>query len=170
MKLLKKMLIILLYVAVVLVVVFMVGRYAWKLGGFNACETAGVEQVNVEEDHVRIRGFYPGSFPTGFLGCHAEQVDSTLYVGFKFSALFGIFETGDFDITIPTKGPVTQVVVKSGDHEYTVWPQEDEFYVNDAEAEEPAVPTVYASILKQYRTALEDDWTGQQLADAGQTV
>ena len=51
-------------------------RYGWKLGGFNACETAGIEQVNMKEDHVRIRGFYPGSFPTGFLGYHAEQVDN----------------------------------------------------------------------------------------------
>ena len=253
-----------------LVAVFLTGRYGWKLGGFNACETAGIEQVNVEEDHVHIRGFYPGSFPTGFLGYHAEQVNHTLYVGFKFSALFGLFETGDFDITIPTKGTVTQIVVKSGDHEYTVWPQKDEFlvseteasengiyvrlergdvysvgwyfenksggmtnadgtalevgkniyldndvfytasnlerpipvmltfsdkdgktiayvnlsydsespvltvtltedagiYVNGIEVEGPAVPDVYEPILKQYRTALEENWTGQQLADA----
>ena len=254
-----------------LVAVFLTGRYGWKLGGFNACESAGIEQVNVEEDHVRIRGFYPGSFPTGFLGYHAEQVDHTLYVGFKFSALFGLFETGDFDITIPTKGTVTQIVVKSGDHEYTVWPQKDEFFVSEAEAtengiyvrlergdvysvgwyfenksggmtnadgtalevgkniyldndvfytasnlerpipvmltfsdkdgktiahvnlsydpqspvltatltadariyvngiepDEPAVPVVYEPILKQYRTALKENWNGQQLVDAG---
>ena len=254
-----------------LIAVFLTGRYGWKLGGFNACETAGIEQVNVEEDHVRIRGFYPGSFPRGFLGYHAEQEDNTLYVGFKFSALFGMFETGDFDITIPTKGTVTQVVVKSGDHEYTVWPQEDEFFVSEAEAtengiyvhlersdvysiswyfenksggmtnadgtalevgknifldndvfytasnlersvpvmltfsdkdgktiahvnlsydpespvltatltadariyvngiepDEPAVPVVYEPILKQYRTALKENWNGQQLVDAG---
>ena len=122
-----------------LVAVFLTGRYGWKLGVFNACETAGIEQVNAEEDHVRIRGFYPGSFPTGFLGYHAEQVDHTLYVGFKFSALFGLFETGDFDITIPTKGTVTQIVVKSGDHEYTVWPQKDEFLVSETEASENGI-------------------------------
>ena len=91
MKLLKKILIILLCIAALLITVFLTCRYGWELGGFNACETAGIEQINVEEDHVRIRGFYPGSFPTGFLGYHAEQVDHTLYVGFKFSALFGIF-------------------------------------------------------------------------------
>ena len=272
MKLLKKILIILLCIAALLITVFLTGRYGWKLGGFNACETTGIEPINVEEDRVRIRGFYPGSFPTGFLGYHAEQVDHTLYVGFKFSALFGIFETGDFDITIPTKGTVTQVMVKSGEQEYTVWPQEDEFFVSEAEATEngiyvrlersdvysvgwyfenksggmtnadgtaleigkniyldndvfytasnlecpvpvmltfldkdgetiahvnlsydpqspmltatltadariyvngvevddPAVPAVYESILKQYRTALEENWTGQQLMDAGQ--
>ena len=271
MKLLKKILIILLCIAALLITVFLTGRYGWKLGGFNACETTGIEQINVEEDRVRIRGFYPGSFPTGFLGYHAEQVDHTLYVGFKFSALFGIFETGDFDITIPTKGTVTQVVVKSGEQEYTVWPQEDEFFVSEAEAtengiyvclersdvysvgwyfenksggmtnadgtaleggknifldtdvfytasnlerpvpvmlvfsdkdgetiahvninynpespvltatltadariyvngiepEKLAVPVVYEPILKQYRSALEERWTGQQLVDAG---
>jgi len=134
MKLLKKTLIILLCIAVLLIAVILIGRYGWKLRGFNACETAGIEQVNVEESHVRIRGFYPGSFPTGFLGYHAEQVDSILYVGFKFSSLFGVFETGDFDITIPTKGTVTQIVVKSGEHEYTVWSKEDEFFVSEAEA------------------------------------
>ena len=254
-----------------LTAVFLTGRYGWKMGGFNACETAGIEQVNVEEDHVRLRGFYPGSFPKGFLGYHAEQIDSTLYVGFKFSAVFGIFETGDFDITIPTEGRVAQVVVRSADHEDTLWPREDEFplgeaeatengiyvylersdvysvgwyfenksggmtsadgtalevgkniflendifytasnlerpvpvmltfsgkegetiacvnlsydpqspvltaaltaeariYVNGLEVDEPAVPAIYESILKQYRTALEENWNGQQLVDAG---
>ena len=248
-KLLKKILIVLLCLAVLLITVFLIGRYGWKLGRFNACETAGIEQVNVEEGHVRIRGFYPGSFPGGFLGYHAEQEGNTLYVGFKFSALFGIFDTGDFDITIPTKGTVTQVVVKSGDHEYTVWPKEEEslmdeaeatengiyvrlerddvysvswyfenksggmanadgtalevgkniyldndgetiahvnlsydphspvltatltaadrINVNGVEAEKPAVPAVYEPILKQYRSALEERWTGQQLVNAG---
>ena len=270
-SILKTVSLILLVLAIIVSSIFLIGRYGWKLRGFNACETAGIEQVNVEEDHVRIRGFYPGSFPRGFLGYHAEQVDHTLYVGIKFSALFGIFETGDFDITIPTKGTVTQVMVKSGEQEYTVWPQEDEFFVSEAEAtengiyvrlersdvysvgwyfenksggmtnadgtalevgknifldndvfytasnlersvpvmltfsdkdgktiahvnlsydpespvltatltadariyvngiepEKLAVPVVYEPILKQYRSALEERWTGQQLVDAG---
>ena len=139
MKLLKKLLIILLCIIVLVITVFLLGRYGWKLGGFNVCEPAGIEQINVEADRVRICGFYPGSFPTGFLGYHAEQVDSTLYVGFKFSALFGIFEIGDFDITIPTKGIVTQIVVKSGEHEYTVWLKEEELFVDDAEATENGI-------------------------------
>ena len=139
MKLLKKILIILLCMAVLLIAVFLIGRYGWKLLGFSVCETAGIEQINVEENHVRIRGFYPGSFPRGFLGYHAEQVDHTLYVGFKFSALFGIFETGDFDISVPTSGTVIQVVVRSSDHEYTVWPQKDEFFVSETEETENGI-------------------------------
>lgn len=58
------------------------------------------------------------SNPTGFLEYHAEQVDDTLYVGFKFSALLGNFETGDFDITIPTDGKIREVIIKTKDSEY----------------------------------------------------
>lgn len=58
------------------------------------------------------------SNPTGFLGYHAEQVDDTPYIGFRFSALFGIFETGDFDITNPTDGKIREVIIKTKDSEY----------------------------------------------------
>ena len=40
-------------------------------------------------------------------------------------------------------------------------------YVNGIEPDEPAVPVVYEPILKQYRTALEEKWNGQQLVDVG---
>lgn len=40
-------------------------------------------------------------------------------------------------------------------------------YVNSIEPDEPAVPVVYEPILKQYRTALEEKWNGQQLVDVG---
>lgn len=62
MKLLKKILTILLCAAVLLLAAFLIGRYGWKLVGFRACESAGIQQVNVEEKQVRIHGFYPGSF------------------------------------------------------------------------------------------------------------
>lgn len=139
MKRLKSILTILLCTAVLLFAVFLIGRYGWKSGGFRACESAGIEHVNVEEDRVRICGFYPGSFPQGFLGYHAEQVGSTLYVGFKFSGLFGIFETGDFDITIPAKGTVSQVVVKTGEQEYPIWPEEDEPLMPDTLSTESGI-------------------------------
>ncbi|MGN0627878.1 MAG: hypothetical protein ACI4IT_08025, partial [Oscillospiraceae bacterium] len=123
-----------------------------------------IEQVNVEENQVRICGFYPGSFPQGFLGYHAEQVDSTLYVSFQFSDLFGFFETGDFDITIPTNGKVTQVVIKTKNNEYPIWSEESSLSEG---MEAPAVPTVFENILSQYRKILEENWNGQQLTDAG---
>ena len=154
------------FIAVILVLssIFLIGRYGWKLGGFRSCESAGVAQIQVEEDHIRILGFYPGSFPQGFLGYYAEQEASTLYVGFKFSSLFGLFETGDFDITIPTKGTVTHIVVKSGQQEITVWPKE-ETLTDEAEVTENGL-SAYEPIVLQYRTALEENWSGQQLVDA----
>lgn len=162
-KLLKSILTILLCAVVLFIAVFLIGRYGWKLGGFSICESAGIRAVEVGEEKVRIVGFYPGSFPQGFLGYHAEQVDSTLYVGFKFSGLFGCFELGEFDITIPTDGTVSQVVIKTGENEYPIWSEEDNLL--SEETEEAAVPTAYENILSQYHTALKENWDGQQLAD-----
>lgn len=144
-----------------LVVIFTIGRYGWRPFGFNACQSAGVERVTVSETAVHIKGFYPGSFPECFLGYYAEEIDGTLYVGFKFSAVFGIFETGDFDITIPTKGEIKEVCVKTRMNEYSVWSAEDD----------PATAwnaeQAYATVIGEYKTAIAEKWNGQQFMDAG---
>ena len=121
MKALKRVFIILLIAAVVLAAVFLAGRYGWKLGGFHACQSAGISSAEVGEKAVHITGFYPGSFPEGFCGYYAEEQDGKLYVGFRFSAVFGFFETGDFDITIPVKGTIDEVVLKTRRNETTIW-------------------------------------------------
>ena len=108
-------------IAVVLIAIFLAGRYGWKLGGFRACQGAGVSSVEVSETAVHITGFYPGSFPEGFCGYYAEERDSKLYVGFRFSAVFGFFETGDFDITIPIRGEITEVILKTSMNETSLW-------------------------------------------------
>lgn len=110
--------------AALVILVFLAGRYGWKLFGFRLCESAGIESITVTEHTVEISGFYPGSFPRGFLGYHAEEEDGVLYVGFKFSGLFGYFETGDFDISIPTEGQITQVCIRTRENAYTIWPVE----------------------------------------------
>lgn len=111
---------------VLLISVFFVGRYGWKLMGFSACESARIESVEVTDGQVTIKGSCPDLFARGFLGYHAEEKDGKLYVGFKFSGLFGIFETGIFDITIPTEGSVQQVIVKTKSDEYPIWPEQEE--------------------------------------------
>lgn len=126
-KVLLTIFLVLLSLTITLVAVFLIGRFGWKLGGFRFCGGADLQQVSVEEGQVRLCGHYPGFFGKGFLGYHAEQIDSTLYVGFKFSGLFGIFENGEFDITIPTEGTVEQIVVKTGRYENLIWPVEDEW-------------------------------------------
>ena len=121
MKALKKTVMVLLAILVILTVIFLAGRYGWKLGGFRACQGAGISSVEVPEQNVHIRGFYPGSFPEWFCGYYSEEQDGTLYVGFRFSAVFGSLETGDFDITIPTEGEINEVVLKTSMCETTVW-------------------------------------------------
>ncbi|MDY3985942.1 hypothetical protein [Dysosmobacter sp.] len=121
MKALKKTLTALLVIAVILTAIFLAGRYGWKLGGFRACQGAGVTSVEVSEKAVHITGFYPGSFPEGCCGYYAKEQDNKLYVGFRFSNLFGFFETGDFDITIPVKGEINEVILKTSMNETSVW-------------------------------------------------
>ena len=121
MKALKKGITVALTMVVLLAAVFLAGRYGWKLGGFRACQGAGVSSVEVSETAVHITGFYPGSFPEGFCGYYAEERDGKLYAGFRFSAVFGFFETGDFDITIPVKGEITEVILKTSMNETSLW-------------------------------------------------
>ena len=121
MKSLKKVFIVLLTIVVVLTALFLAGRYGWKLGGFRACQSAGITSVEVREQTVHITGFCPGSFPEGFCGYYTQEQDGKLYVGFRFSAVFGFFETGDFDITIPVKGTIDEVVLKTRINETTLW-------------------------------------------------
>ena len=117
----KRILIIPLAVVVTLTAIFLAGRYGWKLGGFRACQGAGIDSVEVTENAVHMTGFYPGSFPEGFCGYYSEEHDGKLYVGFRFSALFGSFETGDFDIIIPTEGDIQEVIIKTDMVETSIW-------------------------------------------------
>lgn len=122
----KKIVVIGLCMVVVIVGIFLIGRYGWKLGGFSVCESARIESVEVLEGKVHISGGDPYVFSRGFLGYHAEEKDGTLYVGFKFSEVFGIFEKGNFDILIPVEGEIEEVVIKTKNNEYSIWPQESE--------------------------------------------
>ncbi len=121
METLKRSLTVVLAVAAVLAAVFLAGRYGWKLSGFRACQGAGIDCVEVDEKAVHITGFYPGSFPEGFCGYYAQEQDSRLYVGFRFSAVFGFFETGDFDVTIPVEGEIREVILKTSMNETRIW-------------------------------------------------
>ena len=125
MKSLKRMLTVPLTIAVVLIAIFLAGRYGWKLGGFGACQGAGITSVEVSGEAVHITGFYPGSFPEGFCGYYAREQDGKLYVGFRFSAVFGFFEPGDFDITIPVKGGINEVILKTERNETLLWAGQD---------------------------------------------
>ncbi|MGM9647495.1 MAG: hypothetical protein ACI3YH_05135 [Eubacteriales bacterium] len=120
-----RIIIILAATVLLLSAVFLLGRYGWKPGGFRACQSAGITSVEVDGHSVRITGFDPGSFPEGFCGYYAEEQDGKLYVGFRFSAVFGFYEKGDFEITVPVKGEINEVIVKSGKNEHSVWSAQD---------------------------------------------
>ena len=107
--------------AVILTAVFLVGRYGWKLGGFGACQGAGITSVEVSENAVHITGFYPGSFPEGFCGCYSKEQDVKLCVCFRLRAVFVFFQSGIFYIPIHTKGVFKEVILKTKMGETPVW-------------------------------------------------
>ena len=117
----KKFVKVIMIIVATLLIIFLLGRFGWKIGGFKVCQDAGIDSVEVSERAVRMTGFYPGSFPEGFCGYYAKEQDGKLYVGFRFSAVFGIFESGDFDITIPVKEEIEEVIVKTSMGERSVW-------------------------------------------------
>ena len=121
MKALKKTFIALAAAVVVLAGIFLAGRFGWKPAGFRACHAAGITSVEAGENAVHITGFCPGSFPEGFCGYCAVEQDGRLYVGFRFSAVLGLFETGDFDVTIPVEGKIDEVIMRYGENESVVW-------------------------------------------------
>lgn len=112
--------------ALTLAAVFCMGRYGWRLFGFGLCQGAGIEQVTVGESQVHVTGFYPGSFPSGFCGYYAKEKDGNLYVGFRFSPLFGLFENGEIDVTVPTKGEIKAVVLKMRENEYVLTERQED--------------------------------------------
>ena len=173
MRLLKNGLKILLCAAVLVFVVFLIGRYGWKLLGFSVCESAGVETVEVTDDRVKITGFFPGSFPEGFCGYYSEEQDGTLYVGFRFSSVFGFFETGDFDITIPIKGEVSEVILKTNANESTIWSKDN--VLEDSEDssgvpdpwEQPTTLEAYATVIGEYYAALSEGYDAARMMEQG---
>ena len=133
MKSFRKSIVGLCAAAILLAAVFLAGRYGWKALGFRACQGAGIESVTVGKNAVEIKGFYPNSFPEGFCGYYAEEQDGTLYVGFRFSAVFGSFETGDFDVTIPVKSEIREVILKTKTMETSIWAAENSTVAEDKE-------------------------------------
>ena len=148
MKAFRKIILTLLIAAALLAAVFALGRYGWKLSGFRACQDAGIESVEVGETAVKVKGFCPGSFPEGFCGYYAEEHNGILYVGFRFSTVFGLLETGDFEVVIPVEGEIHKVVCKTGTSETTIWTAETGAASDsasdaaDAPADVPPVPAL----------------------------
>lgn len=135
----KRILLALLTLCLAMVLVFLAGRYGWKLLGFRACQGAGITEITVQQGQVRIQGFYPGSFGSGFVGYYAQEQDGKLYVGYRFSQVFGFFETGNFEIVIPTKGEIREVYTKTATTETLVWPAEPGGQQDEEPPEPPAM-------------------------------
>lgn len=94
MKTVKESLIALAVLGVTLLAVFSTGHFGWRLSGFRACQEACIA-------------------PRRFLRILQRGAGRKAFCGFRFRAVFGIFETGDFDVKIPVKGEINEVILKT---------------------------------------------------------
>ena len=111
----------LLYLILILVMTWCMGRYGWKFLGFYVTESAEIESVDVMADQVVIKGNSPSFIPDGFTGYVVKEEGSKLYVGYNFSPVFGFFEKGAFEISIPVKNEITEVYTKTKHDEILIW-------------------------------------------------
>lgn len=108
-------------VVAVLALIWVIGRYGWRLGGFRFCMGSGIESISVADASVEIKGFYPGSFPKGYVGCVTKQEGSTLWLGVRYDPVFGVFETGNFAVTVPLQEPVDAIYLAGGENAILIW-------------------------------------------------
>ena len=87
------------------------GRFRTEIGKQIA------KSMEKNRDRAGGRRGYPGGGLSG----------GPLYVGFRFSAVFGFFETGDFDVTVPVKGEISEVILKTSRNESALWERETGF-------------------------------------------
>ena len=115
---------VMLVLLLVISVVFLCGRWGWKLQGFRYCEVANIQAVTVEDGQVRLTGAHMGVPPEGFLGYLYDEARGELHVGLRFDGFYGIFEDSDFDITVPVENQVNEVYLVTDTGSQLIWTRE----------------------------------------------
>ena len=117
----KKIIKIILVIAFVISTVFVMGRYGWKLTGFKLCQNSMIYDVQVDENRVTIKGRDANFIPRGFVGYYYEIEDNCLYIGFRFSSIFGFFEKSEFQIEINSDEKINKIIMKSAESETVIY-------------------------------------------------
>lgn len=116
-KIIKGFLVILM----ILLAVFVICRYGWKFAGFNLCQNSIIYDVKVNDDSVVISGRDVNLVPRGFIGYYYQIEDDCMYIGFRFSSIFGFFEKGAYEIEIKTESKVNKIIMKSEKSETVIY-------------------------------------------------
>ena len=117
----KKIIKIILVIAIVISTVFIIGRYGWKLTGFKLCQNSMIYEVEVNENRVTIKGRDANFIPRGFVGYYYEIEDNCLYIGFRFSNIFGFFEKSEYQIEINSDEKINKIIMKSAESETVIY-------------------------------------------------
>lgn len=106
--------------------IWIMGRYGWKLMRFSSCTGADVTYISVSEGQIEIKGRGVSLFPRGCVGTIYQIKDGKCYFGVRFDGLFGFFENSGFDTVIRTNETIKEIYLKTGRNEYLLWDAEND--------------------------------------------
>ncbi len=113
-------------ILIVIVLIFIVARYGWRLFGFSMCDDMYIEILDVGEEKVSFESESGFVFPSdAFIGYKAEQKGDTLYIGVKYNIILGVLpkdETRGF-FSVPIDGKINKIIQK-GANEKIIWDRE----------------------------------------------
>lgn len=107
---------------VILLVLFLVARYGWRIRGLRACNSVYETNVTVSDSSVVLEGYTVCPF-CRFIG-HTYRVEGDkMYVGVKAREFLGVLPTdkGSFYIEIPTEEVINEVYWCTGNNERLEW-------------------------------------------------
>jgi len=121
----KKLLKIVLGTIIVIILIFVISRYGWRLFGFSMCdspEANHVEDIIVDDTKIFLSGGTVDSI-SAYVGYCCKREDDNLYIGIKHNILLGfINRLGNFNIII--KGDpisIQNIYFKNSNSERLVW-------------------------------------------------
>ena len=123
----RKILILISIVFVIIVTLYFIPRYGWRLYGFKYCSNPsdiviGSVTINYNENFVNIFGETSSSLDA-YVGKIYKKDGDTLYIGIKYNSLFGFFKRdGSFDIKIAINvSDIEKVIITNNQENKTIY-------------------------------------------------
>jgi hypothetical protein len=123
----KKLVFIVSIISVILITLYYIPRYGWKLYGFKYCSNpsmifvSGIT-INSNEKFVKIFG-NTSSSSVAYVGTIHKLDGSILYIGIKYNSMFGFLKrNGDFDIKIIINtNDIEKIIIRGNQEDKTIY-------------------------------------------------
>ncbi len=147
-----------LVVVALYLIAFCMGKYGWKLYGFDMCETPQnllVETVYVTDEDVHIIGDTASS-ASSYVGYTYKIKDNVLYIGIKQNILFGFVERrGRYSFAIEDDFKnIDSIYFVSGEEQRCIWTLEKDKKHMEKIQKVRLYDTIHTSAEKDYKAEM----------------